>query len=1137
MNKDKNIKMPNHKSTLQLRGLILMTVILLTAGGVVHGFEPEFYATSSALSRGSWAKIEVKETGMQFLSDATIRSLGFNDPEKVNVYGYGGVMIPENLDSPDDLPMVATQRVNGGIIFFGKGSVGWEQKKNSENQYTHLSHPYSDVSYYFISDSNEERKTPKESAAIEASGDPITSFIERLVHEQDLTMPMTSGRLILGEDFKSTPTRSFRFQLPGNQGDAIMTTTFGSKTSGGTSSLVFTANGKQLDATKSDQMAYSSSKLIVTTSTTKRISNPGEVLDLNIRFNGSGTVITAGLNYIEIEYPRTLKMGSGELYFYVSPTTSRSVNIEGCTGTTVVWDVTDGENPSLVRTQLSGSTLMFNTGEGYHEFIAFDPAKVNRSVTPGAKVNNQDLHSLEAPGMLVICPPEYMSAARRLEALHQKTDGLKLTILTPDEIYNEFSSGKPDVTAFRKLLKMWYDRAEGRDGEYPMYCLIMSRPTYDNKMVTSIVKNSGYPRVPIWQSPSGETETTTYSTDDYIGMLSDVNGSFNIGSSQIQVAVGRMPVKSLNEANTALDKLEEYLLKPDLGNWRNNIMVIADDQDNGVHLDQAENVVAAMRGTRKGLEFLCEKLYLDSYPMEYTSTGAAYPLAHQRMMNKWNEGLAFINYIGHANPKTWGHEYLLTWPNIVSMSNSRLPFIYAATCEFMRWDADDLSGAEALWLLPNSGVIGMICPSREVLISANGVLNKSTAQFVFEEDAEGNSLSVGEVMMRGKNSSNTGTNKLRYGIIGDPSMRFPWPKNDVVVEEINGVELTPEGEFPVLKARQNVTLSGKITDKDGNLLEDFNGIAEIVMYDAEKVVTTNGNGSDGLVSTYNDRKTRLFVGRTKVTDGKWNTSFRMPSEIENNYSPALISMYAYDETGREANGSSEQLYAYGYDENVPDDFEGPKIIEFYLNHSNFENGDHVSPTPVLTARFYDESGISVSEAGIGHNITLDLDGKTYFDDVAQYYIPDENEPGAGSVTYALGEVAQGDHTLRFTVWDNANNSTTATLNFSISALWKPTIETLTTDVNPATSNVNFIVATDGSTSSMECSVEVYDIWGRKVWRGEAPSMSGSNSRTTLGWDLCDFGGARVPAGVYIYKAIVKTNTGATVVKSKKLVVK
>ena len=1074
---------------------------------------------------------------MQFISDATLSSLGFNDPEKVNIFGYGGVVISENLDSPDDIPLIPSIRIDGGILFFGRASVGWEENSSHETVYSHISHPYSDKAYYFISDCIEERKQPDKDESFGQEGEIITFFTERLLYEKELSMPMTSGRLILGEDFKIKPLQTFKFDLKGNLGDVKITTAFGCKTSSGISSLVFTGNGKQLGATTSDQMPASDSKLIVTTKTTKTIKEPGKELDFTIKFNGSGNVKIAALDYIEVEYPRLLDLREGDLYFYLSPQQAATVVIENASKNTIVWDVTEPDSFKEIKTQFEDSGLMFTSSPGYHEYIAFEPEASDRTTSTGNIIENQDIHSMDSPEMLIISPTEYLYAAQRLVDLHKQTDGLNVKVLTPESIYNEFSSGKPDVSAFRKLLKMWYDKAGGTEGLYPAYCLIMSRPTYDNKLVTTQVRNAGYPRVPIWQSPVGETESTSYSTDDYIGMLKDVTGTFNIGAAEINVAVGRMPVKNLNEANLMIDKLEKYLIGYDLGSWRNNMMVIADDQDNGVHLNQAEKVIEIMKSQNKGNDVLYEKLYLDAYPLEFTGTGTTYPQAHNRMMNKWEEGVSFINYIGHANTKSWGHESLLTWNDINSMRNSRLPFIYAATCDFMRWDGDEISGAEALWLLPNSGVIGMICPSREVLISANGDLNFSTSKYIFQIDESGKNLSVGEMMRRGKNDSNTGPNKLRYGLIGDPSLRIPLPSLTVKVDSLNGVEIDSEEEFPELKARSKVDLTGRIINLDGDLISDFNGFVEINLYDAEKTITTNGNGADGVESVYNDRKKRLFSGKVKVVDGKWSTNFIMPMEIENNYSTALLSMYAFEETGREANGAFDNFYVYGYDTEIPDDFEGPKIIEFYLNRPDFISGSEVSPNPVLYVKFYDESGINVSETGIGHNLTLELDGKKTFDDIARYYTPDEESMEGGSIVYSLKDIEYGSHTLKFMVWDNANNSSSASLEFKISPLWKPSIVTLTTDMNPASSSVNFIIETDGADNAMNCSVEVFDMSGRQVWKENAPALTGINPRTILNWNLCDFGGAKIPSGLYIYRAKVKTDSGIVVSKSNKLIVR
>lgn len=1127
--------MPNRISGFHMLRYVLISTILLSVGLSSYAFNPDHYVPSSMLSSGRWAKVMVEETGMQFISDETLQYLGFNNPIDVNVYGYGGAVIPENLDSPDDLPMIPSIRVEGGILFFGKNSIEWNRNLSGSTEYFHFSHPYSDESYYFISDRVSERLVPEKKTGEMVFGDPLTFFTERLVYEQDLSMPIPSGRLMLGDDFRSNSLRSFKFSLPSNIGNVKMTTAFGCKTGSGVSTLVFTANGKQLDATTADRMAASDSKLIITTKTVKEIENPGNELDITIKFNGSGNINIAALDYIELEYQRSIKLEKDQLYFYINPQSVKSVRIENASESTVVWDVTDHLNPFEVNTFFYEGNLTFVSQAGYHEYIAFNPESVKRPVTIVGEITNQDIHSISSPDMLVICPEEYLPAANRLVSLHKQTDGLRVEVLTPEKIYNEFSSGKPDVSAFRKLLKMWYDRAGGIEMEYPQYCLIMSRPTYDNKGVTPQVRNCGYPRVPIWQSPTGETESSSYSTDDYIGMLNDIE-DFNIATAEINVAVARMPVKSLREADAMIDKLENYLLNPDYGAWRSRVMVIADDQDKGVHLEQAENIISIMRNETKGKDALYDKIYLDAFTLEYSGTGTTYPGAHEKMMSLWNEGTAFINYIGHANVKSWGHENLLTWSDINSMNNSRLPFIYASTCDFMRWDGDDISGAEALWLLPSSGVIGMICPSREVLITTNGVLNDATSKYFFKTDATRKYLSVGEIMRRGKNESSTGANKLRYGLIGDPSLKLPFPSLDVKLDEINGEELDSFDIVPIINARSTVTMRGHIQEGD-NILTDFNGILEINLYDAEKTITTNGNGSDGVESVYNDRPVLLYKGKVKVEDGKWYLSFKMPIEIENNFSPALFSMYAYDEEGREANGTYDRFYVYGYDENTPDDFEGPHLTEFYLNYPGFANGSEVSPNPTLFAAFYDESGINLSQSGLGHDITLELDGKYFIEDIGLYYTPDETSSERGSLKYLLKDIAPGFHSLKLTVWDNANNSTSATLDFSISALWKPSIVNLTTDINPASSNVNFIIETDGTLSNMECSIEVFDLQGRRVWNEKTGHLMTGNLTATLNWDLCDFGGARISPGLYLYRANIKTAKGEIVSKTKKLIVR
>lgn len=217
-----------------------------------------------------------------------------------------------------------------------------------------------------------------------------------------------------------------------------------------------------------------------------------------------------------------------------------------------------------------------------------------------------------------------------------------------------------------------------------------------------------------------------------------------------------------------------------------------------------------------------------------------------------------------------------------------------------------------------------------------------------------------------------------------------------------------------------------------------------------------------------------------------------------------------------------------------EDNDGPEIKEFYIDSPSFTDGSIVSLSPTVFADLFDVSGINISEAGIGHNMTLTLDGKKVYDDLYLYFDPDDTSTG-GKVAYPLTGIEPGRHELSLTVWDNANNSSTSSLAFNVKAGWLPTISNLTTDVNPASSSVTFIVDTDAGSNSEKCLIEVFDLMGKRVWSDEAGSMS-RGVPVGISWNLHDNSGARVPRGIYLYRATVRTAEGAEITKTNKLAV-
>ncbi|MDE5790018.1 MAG: type IX secretion system sortase PorU [Muribaculaceae bacterium] len=1112
-----------------------------------YALPADFFAKNSVLAEGKWVRMEAEKTGIQFIPAATLRSMGFTDPSKVNVYGAGGRMLPEKLDATitDDLPLLPCVRNERGLYFFGTDVTSWQS--SNEVPYTHTLNPYDTKSYYFLSD--RELPYKKEMAKVGApatTAGALKTFTERLYHESELAGFAETGRTLFGEDFRNTRSRSFPFTLTGLAGDsAIIKVRFGAKSSTA-SSIMVSANGTRLPSTTSDNINESTSEaeFLRAISSIKTIKKPAENLNIEISYSSTGNVSAARLDYIEVFYERELRLSNGFLNFYSNDPESPVASIEGCSANTRIWDVTDPANPQEMEFVLSGSTATIALSDDYHEYVAFEPDKVTQSQISWQPVSNQDIHGMETPDMVIITYNTYMDAARRLATLHEEHDGMKVVVLEPEYIYNEFSGGSADVTAFRKMLKMWHDRGGERNIRY---CLLMGRAYFDNRVLTNEAKNLSYRPMPIWQEPSLFTDAGSYSTDSYIAMLDDCPKGFSMASAKHHVAVGRLPVKSSDEANAVASKIEKYVKEPNYGAWRNKMMIVADDIDDAsmasskpenmnTFMDQSQSIYTILSSSKEGKKYIYDRVYLDAHKLETTSVGLRYPTAKAKMLSNWNEGVVFTNYLGHASASSWSHEKILTLDDINSFSNRNLTFLFGGTCEFAHWDGNTVSGGELLVLNPTAGAIAMVMPSRTVYITQNYQLNKAMAPYLLKENENGDRPRIGDFFRRGMNDL-ADSNKLRYCLLGDPAIAFPLPTNIVQIETINGMDVSENAtDFPEIPALGKVEVKGHIVNSKGEKDNEFTGILEIILFDAEKVVSTKGMGK-GLDRTYNDRKTRLTTVSVRVENGEWSARFMLPAEIENNYSPALITAYAWNETtGEEAHGMTENLYVYGYNEDAAIDDKAPVIESFYLNNPALTNGAVVNANPIVFATFSDESGINVSDAGIGHQMVLTLDGKKVFNDLNIYFTADPSREGAGSICYPLADLEPGKHTLALSVWDNANNSATSKLEFNVGAAVDPVITDLSTNVNPASTSVVFAVTIDRPNSNVECNIEVFDLSGRNVWKADNQLTTDMQSSLNVSWDLKDKNGVRVPRGIYLYRATVRTPEGTYSSKSRKLAV-
>ncbi|MCM1067409.1 MAG: type IX secretion system sortase PorU [Muribaculaceae bacterium] len=1123
--------------------MLLLALATLLVTGEASAFPATTYTESSRLADGRWMKVSVDADGVYLISTSTLRSWGFSDPSKVHVYGYGGRRLPDILDADtylDDLPQVQSVVTDRGIIFYGLGAGEWTTSTLSHIYFRQ--NDYSSRGHYFIGEApeGEARLSPGSTAtALDAGATAATTFSERCHHELERTaVPGEAGPELLGEDMRYTTSRTISFDAPGAEADKPVSflCSFVSAMTGGTGSLSFTLNGSPLPAVNNDRVSATNSssyihanETLTSHSATASPSSKG-TYELGITFKAGGSCTGAWLNYVTLVYSRKLALPSSGYLLFNS--TASALKLSGTSAGLTVWDVTDPRAVAACATTApeSGTAAWSNSGAASNRtFVAWSSNATLPVPRAEGFVAAQNLHADRDYDMVIVSPQAFIEQAERLAALHRdSSDSLRVKVVRPEVIYNEFSSGTTDAGAFRRYFKMLRDRGLEEGGRPLRYAIMMGRTSLDNRGLCATT--SSIPTVPMWMTRgvrASLSDNDGYCTDDITAMLDDGSGA-SFGTDRLSIAIGRIPILSAAEAKDVVDKAHQYAESAKKSAWKHRYMFLADDQDNGIHLRQSESLIAQFE-TSDRQQHLVRKVYMDAYPF----VGSNYPEARAAMFRYLDEGVVWWSFIGHANTTGWTQEQQITYSDLNSLYLRNWPFIYAATCNFLRIDGNFISGGEILYKERYGGAIGMISATRPVYITENGNLSDAIGRALSRRDDSGRLLTPGEIYRQSKNdirnsdgSISNSTNRLRYVFIGDPALRLAMPSNIVRVDSING-EPFDAGNQPTMAAYGQVPLAGSVTAPDGKVLDGFNGVVLIEIFDAERSRTTLGHGETGSIETFQDYGERIYCGSAEVKNGRFSINVSMPSETTQNFTPATMSLYAYstvDDT--EAVGLNRDFYVYGYDESAKPDDKAPVIEQFVLNHSNFRSGGTVNDSPMIIATVRDDVGINVSNAGVGHQMTAILDRTTTFTDVSYYYTPSADGSPSGVINYPLDGLQPGNHTLALRIWDTAGNSGTAEIDFFVQENLAPKIYEVYTDANPASTQANFYLSHDQPDNMVTVEISVYNLIGRKVWSGEATGRSDMFTSVPVTWDLTDMAGRRVGRGIYLYRASI-TSDGST----------
>ena len=761
-------------------------------------------------------------------------------------------------------------------------------------------------------------------------------------------------------------------------------------------------------------------------------------------------------------------------------------------------------------------------------------------------ITNQDHHADGPCDMVIIVPltGKLTAQAERIKTMHEQRDGLSVRIVPADELYNEFSSGTPDATAYKRYLKMLYDRAE-TESDKPRFLLLFGDCAWDNRMLTSDWRQASPDDYLLcFESDDSFSETYCYVSDEFFCMLDDgealTTGSYPYErpAGLADMAVGRFPVTTESDAKVMVDKVISYAENQNAGAWQNTLVFMGDDGNGNAHMRDIND--AAIETNQRHPGYLIKKVMWDAYTRETSSTGNSYPEVTKLVKQYQQQGALIMDYAGHGRADQVSHENVLRLADFQQFSNKNLPLWITASCDIMPYDGSTATIGETAVLNNKGGAIAFYGTARTVFVTQNKVMNMAFMRHVLTVNADGKPITLGEAQMLAKNEMitkrlDTSVNMLQYQLLGDPALPLNIPTRTIVVDSINGIAANGDGvQMAQLKAGSIARVVGHVADAS-----DFNGIVAATVRDSEETITCklNNTEKDGAQTafTYRDRTKTLYNGNDSVRNGRFQLSFAVPMDINYKDAAGLINLHAVSNDHQQLAHGANDHFIVGGSATAGNDSIGPSIY-CYLNSPSFVNGGNVNTAPYFVAQLTDQDGINTTGNGVGHDLELIIDG-----DMSKTYVLNDNfqfdfgSYTTGSTYYNIPELEPGMHTLLFRAWDVLNNSSTAQLSFNVVKGLSPQLFSVSCTQNPARTGTTFIISHDRTGCTVDVELDIFDTSGRQLWRHNESGVS-TNGAYTLTWDLTVDGGQRLQTGVYLYRVSISSDGSKQVSKAKKLVV-
>lgn len=1112
--------------------LILLSIFVILPFKVEALSETHF-TTQSKLASDAWVKISVSETGIHQITAKQLAELGFNDISKVKIFGRGGNALSEvlNNNQPDDLEQIPAYYTSDKVIFYAQGVTKIDVNYNGSTPYHTLNvNPYSLKGYYFITDSDKYQQilVNTSESNISADATDINTCYDYVVHYQELVSLLNSGKSFYGENLLADYDLSF--SMPNYVQNSPTALYFSIGASSSEKTTVSASINDNIITLSSNTIPVLNSnrefEIISPFGTSSEIT-PAEKYSLKIDINGTATSL-ARLDYYTVTYQKTNIFPTDSAQMRMSFHNSAAnwnISVDNINEQTILWDVTSGTPTHQITPTANEGKISFRptTISNWSKYIAFKPAKQLKEVCIEGIIDNQNLHGIETPDMVIIYPSNFKEQAAKLAQIHKNYDNYDVAIVEESQIFNEFSSGAKDATAYRLFLKMLYDRSPQK----LKYLLLLGCGSYDNRGVNGKKSEN---MLLTYQSNDSQGTVSSYVTDDYFGILGDGSGA-SLPSDELTIAVGRIPAVDTHEAEAVISKIVDYITDESYSSWKNNILLLSDMGDNNLHTTQVEGLEQIIRNKTNQNNLNIEKIFQEwhtgSIIPDNNKTNGGENTGRNLLEKLLKEGVSYISYVGHAGPVVLTYDYRLwTSEKIKNVKYKHMPFFAIAACETAKFDDNGRSFCEELTLAPEGGAIGVLAAARTVYSSQNDKLNKALGEILFTLKEDGSYRTIGEASMEAKKSFGTSYNynKLSFTLFGDPALSFRFPIDRCKVSSINNIEVNNNSNITT-NPLSTISVKGFVADENGSVDESFNGTATITLFD--KAIHYKDLVSPSTKVTYKSfyPREKLCHSSGSVENGIFNIDITIPANCKADGDSCLITVFAQSNDKRIVSGSEKRFIIVANKENTEiTDYEAPKIGKIFIDGLDASATVNASSNPTIQFTATDNMSISTKPNDLQGSMKLIIDnGKENIS--LSNHATATNGGKAIEASVQVHNLSTGRHTLRIEVSDYAGNTTHKECIFYVT---EDNLEgTLSASTEITTQSVDFMLDTPYNTES--CTLFIRD-------NTEKTILTIQNDGTTFTWNLCDMNGKRVKPGRYTIFATFSGEEGTGVTQPIKIIV-